>query len=147
MEATEAVTEVLDTLVTATASPVSVNVSDTARDGLRGLRDALDEHGLGTFLKGTERQETDPLARAPSDLTDPESLKYFQLYRESYTAEALQLAFSTRHLASSIARPQSSTCASAPLLTMPAATSHRAQAPCARTLKRRFAQIVSPKDA
>jgi hypothetical protein len=93
MDETSQVVDVLDTLVSSVSNPVSVSVSDSARNGLDKLRSALEVKDITTLLAGGK---PDILSEPPADLTDPEDLKYFNLYRESYSVESIQLPESQR---------------------------------------------------
>jgi hypothetical protein len=93
MDETSQVVDVLDTLVASVTNPVSVSISDTARNGLDKLRGALEVKDIDTLV-GPDRP--DVLSKPPPGMTDPEDLKYFDLYRQSFTKEHIQMPGSQR---------------------------------------------------
>jgi hypothetical protein len=93
MDETTQVVDVLDTLVASVANPVCVSVSDTARNGLEKLRSALEVKDIDALI-GADRP--DILSEPPPGMTDPEDLKYFDLYRQSFTKEHIQMPGSQR---------------------------------------------------
>lgn len=101
----------LDLLVTSNEPSVPVRVSEPARSGLEKLRNALELRDIGSLVLPSS---TDILSEPPPGLTDPEDLKYFNLYRESFTLEQFHVPKSQRGPNS---KPQC-----APLL---ASTAHR----------------------
>ena len=94
MDETSQVVGVLDTLVTSTSNPVSVNVSDPARSGLEKIRCALEVRDISGLIAGPHSDGI--FSEPPPGLTDPEDLKYFNLYRESFTVEQFHVPKSQR---------------------------------------------------
>jgi hypothetical protein len=93
MDETTQVVDVLDTLVASVTNPASVSISDTARNGLDKLRGALEVKDIDALI-GPDRP--DVLSEPPPGMTDPEDLKYFDLYRQSFTKEHIQMPGSQR---------------------------------------------------
>ena len=85
MDETDQVLDVLDRLVGSTQATVSVPVSSGARAGLARIRGVLEHQDIDGLLAG---EKHDPLAAPPAGLRE-EDLKYFNAYRESYTAAAV----------------------------------------------------------
>ena len=98
---TSRVVDVLDALVATTSGQITISVSDAAKHGLELLRNALEVKDIRGLVDADSR---DPLATPPPGLTDPEDLKYFNLYRESYSAEVVHLPGSQRSPNSAKAR-------------------------------------------
>lgn len=73
--------------------PVTLSVaSESAHAAVQRLHDAVLERGLVGVLQGTGQR--DVLKKRPSQLTDPDDIRYFELYRESYTADQLHVPLS-----------------------------------------------------
>jgi hypothetical protein len=93
MEDTSQVLDVLDNIISSVDNPVTLNVSDSARAGLERIRGALEVKDLDSLLAAGRH---DPLSVPPMGLQE-EDLKYFNLYRESYSVEPMPLPAGQRH--------------------------------------------------
>lgn len=66
----------------------SARLSIQRRRGLSRLKAAIEDTDLETVIRSSKN---DSLAAPPHSLTDPEDLKYFKLYRESFTVEHIHV--------------------------------------------------------
>jgi hypothetical protein len=63
-------------------------ISALCRRGIRRLKAAIEDSDLETVLRSAKDES---LAVPPNSLTDPGDLKYFKLYRESFTVEHIHV--------------------------------------------------------
>lgn len=69
-------------------SEASTRISAQCRRGISRLRAAIEDADLETVIRCSKNES---LSVPPNSLTDPEDLKYFQLFRESYTVEHIHV--------------------------------------------------------
>lgn len=90
----EAVLKLISDILLVEADTVSVHVGPQARRGLSRLKASINDSDLETVIRPSTKES---LPLPAGNLTDPE-IRYFNLYRESFTVEHIHAPETNRKL-------------------------------------------------